>query len=46
MLLGARLAVNTHSMVGRFVGSVKNARRLMSLQEVGDGLKSIVEFKV
>ena len=30
MPLGARLAVNTHNMVGRFVESVKNARWSMS----------------
>jgi len=46
MPLGARLAVNTHNMGGRFVESVKNARWSMSLQEVGDGLESIVEFQV
>jgi len=46
MPLGARLAVNTHNMGGRFVESVKNARWLKSPQEAGDGLKSIVEFQV
>ena len=46
MSLGARLAVNTHNMGGRFVESVKNARWSMSPQEVGDGLESIVEFQV
>jgi len=46
MPLGARLAVNTHNMRGRFVESVKNARWSMSPQEAGDGLESIVEFQV
>jgi len=46
MPLGARLAVNTHNMGGRFVQSVKNARWLMNPQEAGDGLESIVEFQV
>jgi len=46
MPFGARLAVNTHNMEGRFVESVKNARWSMSPQEVGDGLESIVEFQV
>jgi len=46
MPLGARLAVNTHNMMGRFVESVKDARWLMSPQEAGDGLESIVEFQV
>ena len=46
MPLGARLAVNTHNMGGRFVESVKNARWSMSPQEAGDGLKSMVEFQV
>jgi len=46
MPLGARLAMNTHNMGGRFVESVKNARWLMSPQEAGDGLESIVEFQV
>jgi len=46
MPLGARLAVNTHNMGGRFVESVKNARWLMSPQEVRDGFESIVEFQV
>jgi len=46
MPLGARLAVNTHNMGGRFVESVKNARWSMSPQEAGDGLESIVEFQV
>jgi len=32
-------------MGGRFVESVKNARWSMSLQEAGDGLESIIEFK-
>jgi len=45
MPLGARLVVNTHNMGGRFVESV-NARWLMSPQEAGDGLESIVEFQV
>ena len=35
MPLGARLAVNTQNMGGRFVESVKNARWLMSPQETG-----------
>ena len=39
MPLGARLAVNTHNMGGRFVESVKNARWSMSPQEAGDGRK-------
>ena len=46
MQLGARLAVNTYNMGGRFVESVKDARWSMSLQEAGDGLESIVEFQV
>ena len=46
MPLGARCAVNTHNMGVRFVESVKNAQWLMSPQEVGDGLESIVEFQV
>jgi len=46
MQLGARLAVNTHNMGGRFVESVKNARWSMSPQEAGDGLESIVKFQV
>jgi len=46
MPLGARLAVNTHNMGGRFVESVKNARWLMSPQEAGDGLESMIEFQV
>jgi len=46
MPLGARLAVNTHHMGGRFVESVKNARWSMSPQEAGDALESIVEFQV
>jgi len=46
MPLGARLAVKTHNMGGRFVESVKNARWSMSPQEAGDGLESIVEFVV
>jgi len=46
MPLGARLAVNTHNMGGRFVESVKNTRLSMSPQEVGGGLESIVEFQV
>ena len=44
--LGARLAVNTHKMGGRFVELVENARWSMSPQEAGDGLESIVEFQV
>ena len=43
---GARLAVNTYNMGGRFIGSVKNAWWSMSPQEAGDGLESIVEFQV
>ena len=46
MPLGARLAVNTHNMEGRFAESVKNARWSMSSQEAGDGLESIVDFQV
>jgi len=46
MPLGARLAVNTHNMGERFVESVKNARWSMSPQEAGDGLESMVEFKI
>ena len=46
MPLGACLAVNTHNMEGRFVESVKNSRWLMSLQETGVGLESIIEFQV
>jgi len=46
MPLGTRLAVITHNMGGRFVESVKNAQWLMSPQEAGDGLESIVEFQV
>jgi len=46
MPLGARLAVKTHNMGGRFVESVKNARWSMSPQEAGGGLESIVEFQV
>jgi len=46
MSLGARLAVNTHNMGGRFVESVKNARWSMSPQEAGDALESIVEFQL
>ena len=46
MPFGARLAVNTHHIVRRFVESVKNARWFMSPQEAGDGLESIVEFQV
>jgi len=46
MPLGARLAVNTHNMGRRFVASVKNAQWLMSPQEAGEGLESIVEFQV
>ena len=46
MQLGARLAVKTHNMGGRFVESVKNARWSMSPQEAGDGLESILEFQV
>jgi len=43
---GARLAVKTHNMEGRFVDSVKNARWSMSPQEAGDGLENILEFQV
>jgi len=46
MPLGARLAVNTHNMGGRFVELVKNARWSMSPQEVGNGFESIVVFQV
>ena len=47
MPLGARLAVSTHNIRGRFVESVMNARWSMSPQETGDGLESIVsEFQV
>jgi len=46
MQLGARLAVNTHNVGGRFVESVKNARWSMSPHKAGDGLKSMVEFQV
>jgi len=46
MPLGARLAVNTHNMGGRFVESVKNAQWSMRPQEAGDRLESIVEFQV
>ena len=46
MQLGARFAVNTHNMGGRFVESVKNARWSMRPQEAGDGLESMVEFQV
>jgi len=46
MPLGARLAVNTHNMGGRFVDSVKNARCSLSPQEAGDGLEIIVESQV
>jgi len=46
MPLDVRLAVNTHNMGGRFVESVKNALWSMSPQEAGDGLESIVEFRV
>ena len=35
MQLGARLAVNTHNMWGRFVESVKNALWLLRPQEGG-----------
>jgi len=42
MPLGARLAVNTHNMGGRFV----DAQWSMSTQEAGDALESIVEFQV
>jgi len=45
MPLGVRLAMKTHNMGVRFVESVKNARWLMSPQEAGDGLESIVEFQ-
>jgi len=44
--LGARLAVNTHNMGGRFIESVKNARWSMSPQKAGDGFESIVECQV
>jgi len=46
MSLGARSAVNTDNMGGRFVESAKNARWSMSPQEAGDGIKSIVESQV
>jgi len=46
MSLGARLAVNTHNMRGRFVESVKNARWPMSPHAARDGLESIIEFQV
>ena len=46
MQLGARLAVNTRNMGGRFVKSVKNAQWSMRPQEAGDGFKSMVEFQV
>jgi len=46
MSLRARLALNTHNIGGRFVESDKNGRWSMSPQEVGDGLESIVEFRV
>jgi len=46
MPLGARVSVNTHNMGGCFVESVKNAWWLMSLQEAGDRLKSMMEFQV
>jgi len=46
MRLGVRLAVNTHKTGWRFVESVKNAQWSMSPQEAGDGLESIVEFKI
>ena len=46
MPLGARLAVNTHKMGGRFVESLKNTLWSMSPQEAGDGLESMVEFQV
>ena len=42
----ARLVVNTHNMGRRFVESLKNARRSMSPQEAGYGIKSIVVFQV
>ena len=41
MQFGARLAVDTHNMGGRFVESVKNARWSMRPQEAGDGLESM-----
>ena len=44
--LGARLAVNTHNIGGRFVESVKNTRWSMSPQEAGHGLESMVESQV
>jgi len=46
MPLGARLAVSTHNIGGRFIEPVKNAWWSMSPQEAGDGLESIVEFQV
>ena len=46
MPLGARLAVNTYNIGGRFVESVKNSRWSMSLQEAGHGLEIIIEFQV
>ena len=46
MQLGARLAVNIHNIVGRFVESVKNARWSMRPREAGDGLESMVESQV
>ena len=46
MQLGARLAVNTHNIGGRFVESVKNVRWSMRPQEAGNGLESMVEFQV
>ena len=46
MPLGARSAVKTYNMKGRFVESVKNARWSKSPQEAGDGLESIVELQV
>jgi len=46
MPLGARLALNTRNMGGRFVESVKNARWSMRPQEAGDGLESFVELQI
>jgi len=46
MPLGAHFAINTHSMGGRFVESVKNARWSMRPQEAGDGFESIIKFQV
>ena len=46
MPLGVCLAVKAHTMGGRFVNAVKNARWSMSPQEAGERLESIVEFQV